>query len=262
MQIFSLEITPFISLFLVISVIGIAASGNAGKAFGRFCAVAISWWMSVIYGPGLAMALNDTSIILKCIDAIPFLENVYEFSNSGSILFLLENDFSNFLVQMLQLFVFTFIIDLLFELFSSFIEWTKNISFFLIGTLLPWFVRFLISVFGMWIYLAIYSYIISDINKNLLMGFALVVFISMLVMLLAPLIKFLLLAAQLIPHPVIKNIAEFVQKNTLGSTLNSAFYGSFLLLIFLTILQAINLPLISQIGDELEYYISLLNTLL
>ena len=94
------------------------------------------------------------------------------------------------------------------------------------------------------------------------MGFALVVFISMLVMLLAPLIKFLLLAAQLIPHPVIKNIAEFVQKNTLGSTLNSAFYGSFLLLIFLTILQAINLPLISQIGDELEYYISLLNTLL
>lgn len=241
-------------LIIILCIIGISASGQFSKAFGRWIGVMIGLALSFLYGPELFA--SNTERVQICIEGIPFFENFFQLFGTQSITDLFTNHFSEFLVEFFLLLLFAIVIDLTFELCAPIINWSTQLRSFGLNLFLPWIFRYFSCVIGMWIYVVLYVFVISFIPDIWMIIFSIVSFIFMLLMILSPLVEILVLSANLIPNKILQNISEFVKKNKVGGTLHGAFYGTFLTLASCILIQEISPSWFTEIQQELENVLS------
>lgn len=229
------KIPIYVIFVIALCVAGIIASGKPAETFGRVLACVLSYCLLTAVFSREEIA-NEVKFVRMGQEGIPFFDAL--FRGGPSIAVMPAQNFQSFSREFMKLFLFCAVVDTMLTVFHSVVKAAEGINIFCIGLFLPWLVRYLICCGAIFVYAALYSCVLSLLPNAAWVGLALVIVVMTGLMLLSPLVDFLVLWADLMPNPFIHKVSTFIKDHKAGGVLQVSFFTAFLLLSFLTCLQA------------------------
>lgn len=224
---------PVIAVFFV-CVAGMIASGKPAETLGRVAACVLTYALMYMVFSQTTHG-EDSYLVRLGLEGIPFLGPVFD--SGGSITSIFLHDFSGFSEEFFKLYIFSAVVDTMLTVFHGLFESLGRINYFSLGLFLPWIARYVICCASIFVYAAVYIYIMSPLPEWLWAGLALVTVVMTALMLLSPLIDWFILWADLLPNRFIHMVSSFIKEYKVGGVLQVSFFTAFLLLSGLICLQ-------------------------